>query len=156
MNTLLPAFFLLVASAPVQIEPVNSGEMPLNCRLVRKIPEVQFNDTSIQDFAQFFRDVSQQEITVDWDALKAIKIDRKTTASLTAKNLYGPGIADQFCKQLGDGKSVAFLCNGKVFLITSRVKADELLKKEPVCWMAGGALHEAPGVLLGQPETKSP
>ncbi len=86
-------------------EPVQFAETPenravLSALATKRIPNVAFNDNSLQDVVEFVKTVTQLNVDTDWTALEAANIHRDTTVSLNLTNVTAKALMDRIVEKI--------------------------------------------------------
>lgn len=92
--SLLVALFAIAASAlSLNAEPTTgpddraNGDEDVQAKLDRMLPPIKFDAVSLDDAIDFLRDISGAKFSVDWKALEAAGVARKTAISVNLHNV---------------------------------------------------------------------
>lgn len=85
---------------PVQFAETPENKAVLSALATKRIPNVAFNDNSLQDVVEFVKTVTQLNVDTDWTALEAANIHRDTTVSLNLTNVTAKALLDRIVEKV--------------------------------------------------------
>ena len=105
-------------------EDVDAG---LLAQLDRKVPELNFDGAPLSDVVDFLRDLSGQNVVVEWGPLGAGGIDRNAQVSLRAKNIKFSRALDLVLSSAGGGTvPIGYSVDGNIIRVSTLEHLDSM------------------------------
>jgi len=122
LRSIIASAVLLICGAIVLAEP----QAPRTA-LAQRLPEVKFQEVTLSDCLDYFRDVTDTNIHVNWRALESIGIGRDMTVSLDLRSVSLRTALRLTLSQVDPANMTAVFLDEGVIEITTRELADEQL-----------------------------
>ena len=134
--------FLLAAAAPpapaTQPQNTTPQKPPTSIRLVndlgakvapeaalkRTLPEVKFNQVTLEDAVDFLRDVSGTNLHVNWRALEGVGITKQTPVTMQLSDVPMRRVLRSLLDECGGPNQLTYFVDDGIIEITSRELAD--------------------------------
>ncbi len=115
------------------------------------IPEVKFKGVALTDGIDFLRDVTGQNILVDWRSLEQAGINKTAPLDISLTATTFRGALDELTRVLGKDKLV-YLTDGSATWITTPKRAKAVNTRRPGAWLTVEQLTNPPAeALAGEP-----
>jgi len=95
--------------------------------LGRRLPDVKFNQVTLEDAVDFLRDVSGANIHVNWRALEGLGVTRQTPVSMQLSDVPMRRVLRSLLDECGGPNQLTYYVDEGVIEITSREMADSQL-----------------------------
>ena len=101
-----------------------SGANPTRTSLARRLPEMKFTGVALGDAIDFIRDVSGQNINVNWKALAEASVTPDTQINVRLRDVSLRKVLSTILTEAGGGDALTFYVEDNVIEITTRQLAD--------------------------------
>lgn len=109
----------ILACAPLAHADFNAGTA-----LVKRLPEVKFDQSSLSDAIDFFRTATDGNFVVDWKSLEQVGIGKEAVVTLQLRNIP-TGVALKKTLDSAAPNLLTFYVDQNVVTITTQAVADE-------------------------------
>lgn len=109
-----------------QIEQANRAAMAI---LQKVVPEVKFDNTALSDVIDFFRDITNSNIVVNWRALEEAGVDKSDQVSLRLKDTRFETALSATLRQVGASRAALVIDRGVLTITTQADLMSYLLTK---------------------------
>jgi hypothetical protein len=104
-----------------------SAEVSARRALEATLPDVRFDNISVDDALNFLRDVSGANIHVNWRAMEAAGITRDTTINLRLRSVSLRKILGLVLSEAAHGNLLSYYIDENVIEVTTRELADQTM-----------------------------